>query len=158
MELFSQTSSILVFLIFIAFILLQVQIILSNKRRKQIFGRDIKDLEGILTKYGNDIKNVQEELKKLDSNLKEALKLGKKSVHKVGVVRFNPFSDTGGDQSFAIALLDADDNGIVISSIHAREGTRVYAKPIKKGESKYNLSEEEKKAIKKAQIKEEAQK
>jgi len=77
-------------------------------------------------------------------------KIALKSVQKVGVVRFNPFKDTGGDQSFAIALLDASDSGLVISSLYTRDGVRVFSKAIEKGKSKYQLSEEEKQAIEKA--------
>ena len=68
----------------------------------------------------------------------------------VGLVRFNPFEDTGGNQSFALALLDADGNGWVLSSLHARTGTRVYAKAIHGGRSDGALSEEETAAIKQA--------
>jgi len=74
----------------------------------------------------------------------------KKHVQKVGVVRFNPFKDIGGDQSFSIALLDEEDNGLVITSLYGREGNRVYAKPIEGGQSKYQLSDEEKEAISRA--------
>ena len=55
---------------------------------------------------------------------------GLRAFQRVGLVRFNPFEDTGGNQSFALALLDAEGNGWVLSSLHARTGTRVYAKPI----------------------------
>lgn len=151
MDLFSQSNLIIVAVISVLFILLQVQVFMINKRRKQLFGQDAGDLEGILTKHGNNIKEIKDRLDELNLSLNSSIKLGKKSIHKIGIVRFNPFHDTGGDQSFAIALLDASENGIVISSIHAREGTRVYAKPIEKGESKHNLSLEENKAIKKAQ-------
>jgi hypothetical protein len=68
-----------------------------------------------------------------------------------GLVRFNPFAGTGGNQSFCLALLDGEDNGLVISSLHSREVTRIYAKPIKKGKSAgYQLSTEEIQAIKNA--------
>ena len=70
----------------------------------------------------------------------------------MGIVRFNPFSGVGSDQSFSVALLDKNDNGIVITSLYNREGNRVYAKPIKTGVSEYLLSTEEKSAIEKAQI------
>jgi hypothetical protein len=67
------------------------------------------------------------------------------------VVRFNPFKDIGGDQSFALALLDGKNSGLVVSSLHTREGTRIYSKPVIKGESeKYPLTDEEKSAIKAA--------
>jgi len=75
----------------------------------------------------------------------------KSHLQKMGFVRFNPFSDTGGDQSFCLAILDGQDNGIVISSLHSREQTRVYAKEIVAGKPKgVELSKEEREALKKA--------
>jgi hypothetical protein len=71
-------------------------------------------------------------------------------VQRVGIVRFNPFEETGGNQSFALALLDADGDGWVLSSLHARSGTRVYAKAIAKGRSEAALSDEEAAAIRQA--------
>jgi hypothetical protein len=76
--------------------------------------------------------------------------LSQRTIQKVGVIRYNPFADTGGDQSFAIALLDSLGNGVVLSSLHSRTDTRVFAKPVQSGRSKYQLSDEEQDAIKKA--------
>jgi hypothetical protein len=73
-----------------------------------------------------------------------------RALQRVGLVRFNPFEDTGGNQSFALALLDADGNGWVLSSLHARTGTRVYAKAVRGGRSDGALSEEETAAIRQA--------
>ena len=73
------------------------------------------------------------------------------TIRNVGVVRFNPFPDAGGDQSFAIALLDSEGTGVVISSLHARADTRIFAKPVEAGRSRYPLSDEEQDAIRKAQ-------
>jgi len=69
------------------------------------------------------------------------------SLQYIGLVRFNPFEDTGSDQSFAIALLDADHSGVVISSLHGRAGTRVFAKPITAGQATHTLSDEETEAV-----------
>jgi hypothetical protein len=71
----------------------------------------------------------------------------RRSLQHIGLVRFNPFDDTGSDQSFAIALLDDERDGIVISSLHGRSNTRVFAKPVTDGGSPHNLSEEEEQAI-----------
>jgi Protein of unknown function (DUF4446) len=71
----------------------------------------------------------------------------RRSLQHIGLVRFNPFDDTGSDQSFAIAFLDDAQDGIVISSLHGRANTRVFAKPVKDGGSQHNLSDEEAKAI-----------
>ncbi len=67
------------------------------------------------------------------------------------MVRFNPFSEVGGDHSFALAILDANSTRVVISSIHTRDRTRLYAKVIKRGKSEIELSAEEKKALAQAQ-------
>ena len=70
-------------------------------------------------------------------------------IQKIGLVRFNPFKDTGGDQSFILSLVDGNDTGVIISGLFARTGTRWYAKRIVKGKSlEHDLSEEEKKALK----------
>jgi uncharacterized protein DUF4446 len=69
------------------------------------------------------------------------------SLQHVGVVRFNPFEDTGSDQSFAIALLDDRRDGLVLSSLHGRGQTRIFAKPVEGGESTHQLSDEEAQAI-----------
>ena len=70
-----------------------------------------------------------------------------RSLQHIGLVRFNPFDDTGSDQSFVIALLDDARDGIVISSLHGRANTRVFAKPVAAGGSSHNLSDEESQAI-----------
>ena len=69
------------------------------------------------------------------------------SIQHVGLVRFNPFEDTGSDQSFALALLDEGRDGVVISSLHGRSNTRLFAKPVSGGESAHTLSDEELQAI-----------
>lgn len=71
----------------------------------------------------------------------------RRSLQHIGLVRFNPFEDTGSDQSFAIALLDDRRDGLVISSLHGRSNTRVFAKPVTDGTSSHNLSAEEAEAI-----------
>lgn len=72
-------------------------------------------------------------------------------TQKVGLVRFNPFSETGGDQSFTLALLDGNDTGVIVSSLHSRDNTRLYAKPVEKGKPKgYDFSKEEQEAISRA--------
>ena len=72
-------------------------------------------------------------------------------IQKVGLVRFNPFNDTGGDQSFILALVDGENSGVVVSGLHTRSGTRWYAKKVENGKGvEYQLSEDEEKAIKTA--------
>ena len=71
----------------------------------------------------------------------------RRSLQHIGMVRFNPFDDTGSDQSFAIALLDDRRDGVVISSLHGRSNTRLFAKPVAAGSSPHTLSDEEAQAI-----------
>ncbi len=71
----------------------------------------------------------------------------RRSLQHIGMVRFNPFDDTGSDQSFAIAMLDDRRDGVVISSLHGRSNTRIFAKPVTDGGSPHHLSDEEQQAI-----------
>ena len=96
------------------------------------------------------LEGLEKNLEKLSRDLENLKMENQLSVKKVGMVRFNPFSEIGGDQSFSVALLDENDNGVIITSLYTREGNRVYGKPIKAGTSVYSLSVEEKKAIAKA--------
>lgn len=81
----------------------------------------------------------------------KSVTLPSSSSFKVNLVRFNPFNDLGGDQSFILVLLDEQQNGVVVTSLHSRDRTRVYAKPIKNGQGdNVSLSREEKLAIVKA--------
>jgi len=72
------------------------------------------------------------------------------SLQRVGIVRYNPFADTGGQQSFAVAMLDSRGSGFVISSLHSRQATRIYLKQVSAGRSDTALSDEESEAIKQA--------
>jgi hypothetical protein len=76
----------------------------------------------------------------------------RRAVQHVGMVRFNPFEDTGSNQSFALAVLDGDANGVILSSLHSRQQTRLYVKEIVAGRSEAPLSAEESEALKKAGI------
>lgn len=72
-------------------------------------------------------------------------------IQKVGLLRFNPFKDTGGDQSFILSLVDANDTGVIISGLYSRSGLRWYAKKVRNGKGvEHELSAEEKKALKEA--------
>ena len=74
------------------------------------------------------------------------------AVQHVGIVRFNPYEDTGGQQSFVLAMLDAGGTGFVVSSLHSRQATRLYLKQLTNGRSEAQLSEEETEAIRQAGV------
>jgi len=102
------------------------------------------------------VKNSELNKKDIDYLKEYSLKLEKDGfshIQKVGLVRFNPFKDTGGDQSFILSLVDANDTGVIISSLYSRSGTRWYAKSVVGGKAvEHELSEEEKKALKEAKF------
>ena len=87
------------------------------------------------------------ELAKVSQEIENIKTDGHLHIQKIGLVRFNPFDETGGDQSFALAILDRKDSGIIITGLHTRDRTRVYVKPISKGKSSFTVSKEERKAI-----------
>ena len=132
-------------------IFLEIRLKKEKERTTNFFkGKKAEDLESIISELFKKQKITDENISKALNRIRTLDKSALYSIQKVGVVRFNPFTDLGSNQSFAIALLDQKDDGIVISSIHAKEGTRIYAKPINHGESEYSLSKEEERAIKKA--------
>ena len=105
-------------------------------------------LEKILEKVDDSEKRIQ----RVEKWCKELEKGGSLHIQRIGLLRFNPFADTGGDQSFVLALLDGHNNGVIISSLHSRTGTRWYAKSVKNGKGvEHDLSSEEEKAIKEAE-------
>lgn len=123
-----------------------------NKSSKKFFsGKNGKDLEEVVSKNMRNIESMDSDIQELFKASNEIYNLSFESIHKVGLVRFNPFKDLGGDQSFSIALLNGKNDGMVISSLYTREGTRIYSKSIRDSQSeKYTLTTEEKQAIEKA--------
>jgi len=120
---------------------------------KILFGVGKKDdLKSVLSEQMSKMGELKVDFSELQKRVESLEKSTPFHIQKVGTMRFNPFDDTGGDQSFVVALLDGNNNGVVISSMHGRERTRIYCKPVKEGkELDYPLSTEEKEAIKKAQ-------
>jgi hypothetical protein len=109
------------------------------------------DFEKVLLDLRESEKTSAETIKTLEKRIGAIEHELPRNIRKIGLVRYNPFSDAGGDQSFALAMLDKNKNGIIISSLYGREMNRVYAKKIENGESKkYQLTEEEKRAINEA--------
>ncbi len=120
-----------------------------KKRTRSFFASsEAKDLEEIIYKQIEKTNKVDGEIKKLIEDNRKIKENMAKCIQRVGVVRFNPFGDVGGNQSFAIALLDKYLSGVIILSLYSREGVKVYSKQIIEGKSEYTLSEEEEEAIK----------
>ena len=122
-----------------------------KKKAKMFFeGKKIKDVEDVLTNQMQKTKKLEAECVNLQNKANSQASISEKTFQKIGVVRFNPFSDMGGNQSFAVTLLDQKNNGVILSSLFIKEGNRVYAKSIRAGESDYPLSKEEKESLEKA--------
>jgi hypothetical protein len=134
-------------------IFLHLNISRIRKNQQKLFsGKNGADLEKTILAHTQNLKELDRDIQDLYEISNQIHNLAKKSVHKVGIVRFNPFKDLGGDQSFSVALLDGENSGVVVSALHSREGSRVYSKPVEKGKAvKYPLTDEEKEAIRRAQ-------
>ena len=107
-----------------------------------LFAKLTKGVEDDLSKKG--FAEVRKRLDFLEND-------GKLHVQKIGLARFNPFKELGGDHSFSLAILDKEDSGVIITSLHTRDRTRVYMKDIKNGNGSSELSVDEKKALNNAQ-------
>lgn len=110
--------------------------------------RDIRkkfeELIGKVEGFDLQIKSIEQKIIDLETD-------GLGHIQKVALIRFNPFADSGGDQSFAVALLDKEGNGTVLTSLHGRDSTRVFAKPVVGGKAtKYQFSKEEAEVVKEA--------
>jgi len=115
---------------------------------KLISGVTTESLTSVLDKILGDLNIAKKDIANLSTQYDRIEKDGSLHIQKIGLVRFNPFKDTGGDQSFILSLLDAHNTGVVISGLYSRTGTRWYAKKIKDGLGMdHELSEEEAKAV-----------
>lgn len=118
---------------------------------KLVKGTSRDNLTDILNKILDRLNLDRASIKKLEETLQAQIDQSIYHIQKVGLVRFNPFADTGGDQSFVLAILDGTQSGIVLTSLHSRGATHWYAKSVKEGKGvDHKLSEEEEKAIKSA--------
>lgn len=138
--------------LFIGFLIMLTKLHSINKNYKTFLkklgnGENIEeDLENYMyrvervEKQNAEIRNL---IETIDTNMDNC-------IQKIGMVRYNAFKDTGSDLSFALAMLDEKNNGVVLNGIYSREMSNIYAKPVEKGKSKYTLSEEEQQAIQKA--------
>ena len=144
--------SIMVGILTIGFIsILYSNIKLKNKYNK--FMKKIgngKNIEEDLENYIYRVERVERQNAEIISYCKNLDDEVAKCIQKVGIVRYSAFKDTGSDLSFAVAMLDENNDGIVFNGIYSREMSNIYAKPVKNGVSEYTLSEEEKEAIRRA--------
>ncbi len=149
------TLMITVLIVFLLiFILLMVKVENLDKRYKSFISKfdDKSSIEETLKNFIEMVNNVNEENKIIKSDYVNLERKLKRCTQKIGIVRYNAFDDVGSNLSFALAMLDEEENGIVINAIYGRTSSNVYAKSIENGNSKYTLSEEEVEAISKAKL------
>ena len=113
-------------------------------------GADGGSLQEVLDAHVREVREAMDCVRELDGLARGLERSGRRHMQRMGFLRFNPFRDAGGDQSFALALADSEGNGFVVSSLHNRDVTRVYGKPLIGWESIYPLTDEEKLVIDKA--------
>ncbi len=123
---------------------------LETQYRMLTTGTDGGNLEAVLAAHVHDVRLATTKVEETDALARRLERASRTHVQRVGFLRFNPFRDAGGDQSFAVVLADQEGNGVVLSSLHGRDVTRVYGKSLVAWESAYTLTDEERQAIMKA--------
>lgn len=132
-------------------VVLLVMILRLEWRLNRIMrGRGARDLEEVILNLGRETDRIREKVIEIIGALQDLDARLKKSIRRVETIRFNPFRNEGGNQSFATAFLDDTGDGVVISSLYSRDKVSTYAKPIKRLRSEYELTREEREAITKA--------
>ena len=126
------------------------------KRRYEFFmganrKRPDHNMEEMLKDYINTVRIVESDVSEIQAEMEKIAKDMNKCIQKVGVVRYNPYDEMGGNLCYAVAMLDKDDNGIVFNGLYSRTGSFTYAKPIEAGTSTYVLSAEEIEALERAE-------
>lgn len=126
----------------------------TEHRLKRFFlGKKGKDLEDSIEAILESVETLKKAKESAETELALINSKLKKSVRGLETIRFNPFPDQGSNQSFAIGMLNEDGDGVVLSSLYSRDRMSVFAKPIKNKKSEYELTTEEKEALKKATVK-----
>ncbi len=137
--------------LFLFWLLVLTWIILKTKRHYNSLTADTKkgQLDEILEELLHTDSQVKSEIVRICSELDKVIKNAEFHVQKIGLVRFNPFERSAGEQSFVISLVNKHDSGIIMNFIYTKEGLRVYTKKVTEGKGEsYALTEEEKKALK----------
>lgn len=131
-----------------------VWVVITEKRLKRFFlGKKAKDLEDTIVLLENEITKLKKAKDNIEKDITAINNKLKKSIRGLETIRFNPFPDQGSNQSFAIGLLNEEGDGVVMSSLYSRDRMSIFAKPIKNNKSEYELTVEEKEALKKAEVK-----
>ncbi|MFA5022912.1 MAG: DUF4446 family protein [Candidatus Paceibacterota bacterium] len=137
------------FVVITVFLLVRM-LILDKRLTRLLSGRRANDFEDVIDEFVKTARRLDERTKMIAQEIDSINERLAKALQKIHTIRFNPFRDQGGNQSFATAFMDEKGDGVVISSLYSRDKVSVYAKPLTEGKSEYELSEEEKEVINKA--------
>jgi hypothetical protein len=135
-------------LLVLAILVLAVFVFRANTRVSQLLqGKDSQNMEDTFKYLIEEAKRMNDNQVIIEKTLHNLNARIRKSLTGFKTIRFNPFPESGGNQSFAIAFVNEEGDGLIISSLYSRERTSVFAKPISKFKSEYELTAEEKKAL-----------
>lgn len=123
---------------------------LKKKYNKFMQGKSAKSLENEITGLFEDNKFIKSSVEKNKSDIKTIYQKFESAFQKIGIVKYDAFNQMGGKLSFSLALLDENNNGFILNSVHSTEGCYSYTKEIKNGKCKISLGEEEEEALKMA--------
>jgi len=141
-------TTILIYILAFVVIVLIIWIIVTEYRLKKFFaGTKAKNLEDVMITLDKQMAEIKDIQIKINKHLVIVDKRLDQSIRNVETIRFNPFEDAGSNQSFAMSFLNDEGNGVVISSLYARDRMSIFAKPIKEGKSDFDLSTEEKEVL-----------
>ena len=142
----------LIVIIFLVILIVQHRSIrkLKKQYRKMMRGVNNRNLEELVADYLDKVEFIDGKFQSLKDELNNQDNRIKGCIQKTSIIRYRAFEDVGSDLSFSIALLDRQNDGIMLTGIYGRSESTTYAKPIDKGISRYELSEEEKKVLKDA--------
>jgi len=143
--------TVLVFVFLLVFLFTVRRLNKTAKRYKTLVeGAEQKNLEQLILDNTKALRQVMFELNIFRERLEVVEEISEKSIQKIGLQRFNAFDDIGGEMSYAVALLNKNNDGVIMSSIFARDEARTYCKHVNSGKSQHALSVEEQKAIRRA--------
>lgn len=125
-------------------------IFIEIRLKKMFKGSKIRNLEGMIVDINKKMIQIEENESNIKNHLNSIDKRLDKSIRNIETIRFNPFIESGSNQSFAMSLVNDEGNGVVISSLYARDRMSIFAKPINKGKSEFDLSIEEKEVLNKS--------
>ncbi len=145
------TITILLYILGGLLVIILIWMTMMERRLRKFFaGKKAESLENLMVDVLEKVENLKTTQEKINDHLTVADKRLDKSIRRIETVRFNPFVDAGSNQSFAMSFLNDEGDGVIISSLYARDRMSIFAKPIKAGKSEFELSKEEQEVLKKS--------